>query len=231
MNKKYQIIFLNKQNNFNFSFNLNDYIIYLLIVLLILLISLSSWGIFRIVKPHKQQQYIHEALNLKYNTVKLLDDLINEGKVDSTILKKYQLNGEYNNLIPNNLPVKGIVTKGLAYSKNNEHNGIDIAAILNSNVKSAQEGFVVFADEIDHYGKTIIISHPNSYFTLYSHLSSIKVKSRDYVKVNQSIGSIGRSEKSDAPHLHFEIWKNHLIIDPRNLIKEYKNKDVSIEKN
>lgn len=231
MNKKYQLIILNKQNNFNLSFNLNNYIIYGIIILLILLIGLSSWGMFRILKPHKNQRYIYEALNLKYNTINLLNNLIETNKIDSTLLINYQTAHDFSNLIPNHLPVKGIVTQGLTNSKNHEHNGIDIAAVLNSNVQAAQEGFVVFSDEVDHYGKTIIIAHPNSYFTLYSHLNSIKVYSRDYVQAGQNIGLVGKSRESDAPHLHFEIWKNHIIIDPRNLIKEYKNKDVSIEKN
>ena len=44
----------------------------------------------------------------------------------------------------------------------------------------------------------------------------------------QLIGYAGQSGNTDGPHLHFEIWKNDTIIDPRNLIKEYRMKDVSI---
>ena len=42
------------------------------------------------------------------------------------------------------------------------------------------------------------------------------------------IGHVGKSENDKGPHLHFEIWHNNLIIDPRNLIEEYKEKDVSV---
>ena len=52
---------------------------------------------------------------------------------------------------------------------------------------------------------------------------------RDYVKSKQVIGTIGESGNSNGPHLHFEIWQNSNIIDPRSLIKEYKENDVSIE--
>ena len=49
------------------------------------------------------------------------------------------------------------------------------------------------------------------------------------IKNNQVIGLVGKSKKGGGPHLHFEIWHNNLIIDPRNLIEEYKINDVSIK--
>ena len=54
------------------------------------------------------------------------------------------------------------------------------------------------------------------------------VSNREFVEKNQIIGRVGKSENDEGPHLHFEIWHNNLIIDPRNLIEEYKEKDVSI---
>ena len=229
MKNNFQIMLLNKNSKFNLSFSLSKNIILGLMLFFILLIGFSSWGVFRIIKPHKKQELLKQNTSLKHNTINLLSKLIKDNFIDSTILNNYKINQHYSNFIPNNLPVKGIVTKGISYKKNKEHNGIDIAATLNSSIEPAQEGLVVFAGDLDNYGKTIIISHPNNYFTLYSHLSALKVKQRDYVKIGQKIGLVGQSGKSDAPHLHFEIWKNHLIIDPRNLIKEYRNKDVSIK--
>ena len=77
-------------------------------------------------------------------------------------------------------------------------------------------------------GKTIIIAHPNQFFSLYAHLNKSIVSAQTYVDKNQIIGFAGESGDSDGPHLHFEIWENHTIIDPRNLIEEYRIKDVSI---
>ena len=63
---------------------------------------------------------------------------------------------------------------------------------------------------------------------MYAHLNKNLVSSKKYVQENQIIGLAGKSGNSDGPHLHFEIWKNDNIIDPRNLIEEYRKKDVSI---
>ena len=51
----------------------------------------------------------------------------------------------------------------------------------------------------------------------------------DFQRFTQCISpNVGNSENGEGPHLHFEIWNNNVIIDPRNLIKEYKTNDVSI---
>ena len=56
------------------------------------------------------------------------------------------------------------------------------------------------------------------------------VKNRQYVLNGDIVGYVGKSKNDDGPHLHFELWHNNLIIDPRNLIKDYKINDVSIKK-
>ena len=122
-----------------------------------------------------------------------------------------------------------IVTRGLSNNNTAPHNGIDIAAKSNSEVRAAQEGMIIFSNFLNDYGNTIIIAHPNHYYSVYSHLKKSLFKERNYVSSNQVVGYVGQTGNSDAPHLHFEIWKNHHIIDPRNLIKEYKIKDVSIK--
>ena len=140
-------------------------------------------------------------------------------------IKPHATQEDYINLKSSRLLKNNLLIGETAHS----HNGLDIAAKLNSPIYAAQEGLVVFADSLIDLGNTIIISHPNNFITLYSHLNKIKVHMRDYVKSKQMIGTIGESGNSNGPHLHFEIWQNSNIIDPRSLIKEYKENDVSIE--
>ena len=184
---------------------------------------------------YNQPEYASQLskLYIKEQQIKKMIDLFDQqNMIDDSLLYQFELLDEYQNLknfLPISQPVDGIVTRGIINNKNNSHYGIDIAAIFQSDVKAIQKGLVIFSDQINHLGNTIIIAHPNNYYSLYAHMNKKIVSVRDYVQQNQIIGEVGKSNEDEGPHLHFEIWHNNLIIDPRNLIEEYKIKDVSIK--
>ena len=221
--KKYKIIILNNSNRSNYTLLINKLSAYIYFSIIILIISFSIFGFFRFLNPHvKQNDY-----NLMKSFKKETNNIFEIVNLDSIIANNQQIKS-YLDLVPNQKPVDGIVTKGLS-DHNSNHNGIDIATRNNSPVLSAQQGMVVFSDLLNDYGNTVIISHPNSYYTVYSHLEKSIVNQRDYLSANQIIGYVGQTGNSDGPHLHFEIWKNNHILDPRDFIEEYKLKDVSVE--
>ena len=231
LKKNYRIIFLNNKTSFNQSFSFNKTNLFIIYFIILLIVSLMSFGIFRIIKPHPKQDEFNKLKNHQINSMNFIHNI---AKLDSTYLKEHEINDFYiknTTMIPNNMPVKGIVTQGLSDTKNKTHNGLDIAATFKSPVFPAQEGLIIFCDNLSDLGKTIIISHPNNYFSLYSHLDKTFVKPLEYVKIETKIGTIGKSGNSDGPHLHFEIWQNSNIIDPRSIIKEYQINDVSIKEN
>ena len=126
--------------------------------------------------------------------------------------------------IPFILPVQGFVTKTI---KNNHH-GIDIACESNTTIQAFSDGIVVFAGFEENYGNTIIIAHDKDYFSQYSHLKQMNVQAKSTVTIGDIIGSVGETgQLASGPHLHFEIWQKSSIIDPQNIIQEYKEKDVS----
>ena len=64
------------------------------------------------------------------------------------------------------------------------------------------------------YGNVVMIQHSNGLVTLYAHLRSIQVVAGQYVSQRQQIGLIGSTGNSTGPHLHFEVRKNGVRVDP-----------------
>ena len=96
------------------------------------------------------------------------------------------------------------------------HKGTDFAANIGTPIMAANSGRVIHIGHRGGYGKCIILRHTNGYKTLYGHMS----KYADGVTVNKSvtkgdvIGYVGKSGLATGPHLHFEIMKNNVKINP-----------------
>jgi len=103
------------------------------------------------------------------------------------------------------------------------HAGIDISAEKTTVVKSAYEGTVESIKNDPRYGLTVIIAHQDGYKTIYSNLlTSEFVVEGEKVTTGQTIGTVGNTatfEIADESHLHFEILKNNIQVDPTIYIK------------
>lgn len=95
-----------------------------------------------------------------------------------------------------------------------QHKGIDLAAPTGTPVVSAADGVVVKACYYGAYGKYVLVRHSGGYSTAYAHLSQIGVKVGDRVKQHQNIGKIGATGSATGPHLHYEVHKNSVHINP-----------------
>ncbi len=99
------------------------------------------------------------------------------------------------------------------------HKGIDIAAPIGTDVFSAADGTITIAETSDsNHGKRISVQHSDGYTTHYSHLSKIDVQAGDKVAAGEVIGAVGNTGVSTAPHLHFEVYQNDQLLDPRDVI-------------
>ena len=98
------------------------------------------------------------------------------------------------------------------------HKGIDLAGKWGSTVYSAQGGKVIKATEVPGYGKIVVIKHYRGYSTLYAHLSKILVKKGQKIVAHQPIGRVGNTGFSTGTHLHFEIRKQGIPINPIGLV-------------
>lgn len=130
------------------------------------------------------------------------------------------------------MPVEGEVIKEyakdkLVYSDTLKewvtHAGIDIKADKTTIVKASEEGTVKSIKNDPRYGLTVVIEHNNGFSTVYSNLLTAEfVTAGESVKKGQTIGTVGNTatfEISDESHLHFEILKDNVQIDPNMYIK------------
>ncbi len=103
------------------------------------------------------------------------------------------------------------------------HTGIDIKADKTTVVKSAEAGTVKSIKNDPRYGLTIVVEHDNGFQTVYSNLlTSEFVVEGEKVEKEQSLGTVGNTaafESSDEPHLHFEILKDNVQVDPSIYLK------------
>ena len=129
-------------------------------------------------------------------------------------------------------PVDGEISKeyakdNLVYSETlkewTTHLGIDIKADKTTVVKAAEAGTIKSIKNDPRYGLTIVIDHGNGYESIYANLlTSEFVVENEKVEKGQSIGTVGNTavfEIADEPHLHFEIQKDSIQVDPNLYIK------------
>ena len=109
-------------------------------------------------------------------------------------------------------PVQGRITQGYIWY----HKAIDIANKSAPPILAADSGKVIGAGSPWGwgYGNHVIIDHNNGYQTLYAHLSKIYVREGQSVKRGDSLGQMGATGRATGIHLHFEIIKNGVKVNP-----------------
>ncbi len=107
-----------------------------------------------------------------------------------------------------------------------EHSGVDIRAAQGTTLRAAASGYVA---RVKFDGSTaysyIMIIHADNFSTVYGHVSGVSVSADEYVTQGQIIGKTGGAPRtvgagpfSTGPHLHFEIRKNGIPVDPLNYL-------------
>lgn len=121
-------------------------------------------------------------------------------------------------------PVRGRITSWFGWRKDpftgrrSFHNAIDIAAPYGSPIGASMDGRVVETGYSPILGKYVMMSHTGGWKTLYAHMSEIVVKEGQYVSQGRTLGRIGTTGYSTGPHVHFEVIKNGVLVNPLNYL-------------
>lgn len=95
------------------------------------------------------------------------------------------------------------------------HMAIDYAAAIGTPVRAVGDGTVTYAGWNSHgYGNFLSIRHNGTYTTNYAHLNGFAVKYGQKVKQGNVVAYVGSTGYSTGPHLHYEMVKNGIKINP-----------------
>ena len=112
-------------------------------------------------------------------------------------------------------PVDGKVISEFGMRNGEKHSGIDIKAEEGKPVKAADSGKVIYSGNgLNGYGNTIIIKHEGTFFTVYAHNKKNLASEGSLVEKGEEIAQVGETGNATTPHLHFEIRKNKVTVDP-----------------
>jgi murein DD-endopeptidase MepM/ murein hydrolase activator NlpD len=112
------------------------------------------------------------------------------------------------------------------YKTRKMHTGMDFTADIGTEVYVTGDG-VIETIEVSGwgYGKCIVVNHGFGYKTRYAHLSEFKVLQGQKVRRGEIIGLVGSTGKSVGPHLHYEVEKGGVKINPLH----YYHSDLTAE--
>jgi len=110
-------------------------------------------------------------------------------------------------------PLQGRLTSPFGWRRSRMHEGVDIAASSGTLVHAAEAGQVIYASRLGAYGNVIAVRHGERYVTVYAHNRRFLIAKGDHVAKGDVIAEVGATGNASAPHLHFEVRRDH---DPRD---------------
>jgi murein DD-endopeptidase MepM/ murein hydrolase activator NlpD len=115
---------------------------------------------------------------------------------------------------------QGRVSSAFGRRWGRQHEGIDLEAPSGTPVLAAREGRVLYAgNTVRGYGNMVVLQHANDLLTAYAHNSELLVRVGDRVKAGQPIARVGQSGRATAPHLHFEVRRGHVPMNPLRFLE------------
>jgi murein DD-endopeptidase MepM/ murein hydrolase activator NlpD len=115
-------------------------------------------------------------------------------------------------------PADGTLTARFGeYRGSHRHEGIDIGMLRTLQLRSVASGVVRetgYAAGYSGYGNVVVLDLPGPYTALYAHLSHVGVHPGQHVRKGQRLGLAGCTGNCSGTHLHFEIERRGVPVDP-----------------
>lgn len=129
--------------------------------------------------------------------------------------------------VPSHIPVSSYFGMRVhpVYKKKRMHLGIDFPLKIGTPVRATADGVVekvIYDGKESTYGKHIQIGHDHIYSSLYAHLSNVHVTEGQMIVKGDTIGLSGNTGITTGPHLHVEIFKNGVHVNPLAFWKKNK---------
>ncbi|MEX0974610.1 MAG: M23 family metallopeptidase [Bacillota bacterium] len=121
-------------------------------------------------------------------------------------------------------PASGQVTSYFGWRPNPDstgmslHQGIDIDAPKGTKVACALDGVIASVRTSPEYGLVVEVEHAGGLSSVYGHLDSSAVSEDQKVQRGDALGTVGDSGNATGPHLHFELRKDGLEVDPMTIL-------------
>ena len=110
------------------------------------------------------------------------------------------------------------------------HLGFDLAVTQHVSVPAANDGIIVWAENLGIYGNCVVVDHGYGLQSIYGHLSEFAVKPGDAVKKGQSLGKSGSTGLAGGDHLHFSMQVDGVQVNPVEWWDEHWIKDRILSK-
>ena len=126
---------------------------------------------------------------------------------------------------PSRMPIaNSYITSGFGRRANpfggggDYHKGIDFHARVGDPVNAVADGVVSYSGVRSGYGNVVEIDHGNGYVTRYAHNSRLLVQVGDLVRAGQQVARAGSTGHSTGAHVHFEVWDQGRVVNPRKFL-------------
>ena len=98
------------------------------------------------------------------------------------------------------------------------HAGVDFVGSVGTPIRAANRGEIAVARPMYFTGNTVVVDYGDRLFSVFAHLSEMRVKAGDAVEPTTVVGLVGATGRVTGPHLHWSVRLNGARVDPLSLV-------------